>query len=535
MKAQLLGPDGRPIRSAMRGGRLMAPSGYEGARHDRQQTAGWSSAPLPSVTETATRDQIAARARDLTRNSGVAAGALRKARSQTVGVGLTLRSKPDAGALGVDSLEALQFGRQIERVWRRWANDPSHQCDIKRRRPFGQILRTLWSERFVSGENIAVLRWRPDRGTSFATCVQDVDSDRLCNPQDRPDEELLSQGIEFSEDGEALAFHFRDSHRFDYRWSSKRWTWTRLERVAENGRLQVVHGFDADRAEQIRGVSVLAPIIIGFRDLQRFTEAEIGAATINAMVAAFIKSGFDPLAVADALNLDQGVIPGAMSSWQDTRMSMYGERGISINDNRIAFLAPGDEFEMNNTSRNVGAFKDFKRAFLQDFSAALGIPYTVLSEDWVGSTYSSARAALAEAWRIVTEDRAAFIADTVAPIFGAVILEAFQRGYLIEPDGWPPFEEEMGAYLNASWTGPGRGYVDPLKESQSGELQMQMGINTLDSLSAEQGRDWEETIAQRAIERDVLRSHGFAPLELSSVLGTGAPGAGAQQEEGEDE
>lgn len=529
MKAQLLGPDGRPIRSASGSMRLMAPSGYEGARHDRQQTAGWPSAPLPSVTETATRDQIAGRARDLTRNSGVAAGALRKARSQTIGVGLALRSKPDASALGVDPQEALRFGREIERVWRRWANDPGHQCDIKRRRTFGQILRTLWSERFVSGENIAVLRWCPDRGTSFATCVQDVDSDRLCNPQDMTDSETLSQGIELSEDGEALAYHFRDSHRYDYRWSSKRWTWSRMPRIDENGRLVVVHGFDADRSEQIRGVSVLAPILIGFRDLQRFTEAEIGAATINAMVAAFLKSGFDPLAVADALGLDQGSMTDGMKGWQDARLGMYGERGPSIMDNRIAVLAPGDEVEMNNTTRQVGAFKDFKRAFLQDFSAAIGIPYTVLSEDWVGSTYSSARAALAEAWRIVTEDRAAFIADTVAPIFGAVMLEAFQRGYITEPDGWPAFEDETGAYLNASWTGPGRGYVDPLKESQSGELQMQIGINTLDSLSAEQGRDWEETIAQRAIEREVLKAHGFAPLNIANVLGV--PGLEETEEE----
>lgn len=514
----LLDQYGRPLRpSALT--RVLSGFGYDGAGASRQQTAGWTTAPTPSISETAAREPLAARARDLVRNSGIAAGAMRKARAQTIGPGLSLRAKPDALALGADPRDALTFGRTIERVWRGWAHGPDHQCDIRRVRNFGQILRSLWSERFMAGENIAIIRWRPDRGTEFATCLQEIDPDRLSNPHDVPDRDDLSQGIELSDDGEPIAYHFRDAHQYDYRWTSKRWSWTRLPRLDdEDGRRVVVHGFDVERAEQIRGVSPFAPILIGFRDLQRFTEAEIGAAIINATFAAFVKAGFDATAVADALGLDAGGLTSMGRSWQDVRASIYGETGISIRDNKVALLAPGDEVEINNTTRQVGAFADFKKAFLQDFATALGLPYPVLAEDWEGVSYSAARAALAETWRIVTEDRATFVADTVSPIFREVVTEAFWRGYVTEPDGWPPFEGNESAYLAADWTGPGRGYVDPLKEAQANLLLMRTGAKTLDQVCAEQGQDWERVLIQLATEKQRMEELGIVPAELADAL-----------------
>ncbi len=508
---------GRPLRASsitsFPGG-----LGYDGAGAGRQQTTGWSTAPVPSVSETRERAPLAARARDLIRNSGIASGALRKARAQTIGPGLALRAKPDAHMLGVDPREALAFGREIERAWRAWANGPEHQCDIKRMRGFGRILRSLWSERFTTGECVAVLRWRPDRGTQFATCVQEIDPERMSNPQDKPDTADLSQGIELTPDGEPAAYHFRDAHQYDYRWNAKSWSWTRLPRIGEDGRRIVVHGFDIDRAEQIRGVTPFAPILVGFRDLQRFTEAEIGAAILNATFAAFVKAGMDPVAVSDALGIDFGEASALGQSWQAVRTSIYGEQGISIRDNRVPLLAPGDEVEMNNTTRQVGAFADFKKAFLQDFATALGLPYPVLAEDWEGVSYSAARAALAETWRIVTEDRTNFVADTVSPIHAEVITEAFWRGILVEPDGWPSFEGNEAGYLAGDWTGPGRGYVDPLKEAQANLLLRKSGGKTLDQICAEQGQDWETILHQLATEDAYMEELGITLPELADAL-----------------
>lgn len=518
MRPQLLGPDGRPIRRVS-SSLLMSAEDYAGASRQRQQTAGWVVSPKPSSAETAgARKTIAGRARDLIRNSGVAAGAMRKARAQTIGPGFRLRAKPDAEQLGVDPKQAVTFGRQLEATWNRWAFDTKRQCDIARRRTFGQISRTLWSERFQTGENLSVIRWQPDRGTAFATCIQEIDPDRLSNRNDAPDTDLKRQGITFSETGEPIAYDIRERHGADYVVSAKLFDWTTLPRVDEDGRRVVVHAFSADRAEQIRGISPFAPLLAAFRSLERFTEAELGAAIINATFAAFIKSGFDPIATAEALGLDEGSIAGATKGWQDARLDIYGEEGLTIHDNKIAALAPGDDVTINNTTRQVGNFAAFKKAFLQDFAAAIGLPYPVLSEDWNGISYSAARAALAETWRIVTEDREDFISDTIDPVYYEVLTEAFWRGYLVEPDGWPPFEGNEVAYLNADWTGPGRGYVDPQKEAAANLLLWRMGAKTLDQICAEQGLYWEDVITQIAQELERMNELGISMPELAEAL-----------------
>lgn len=518
MPPRLLGPDGQPIiRRA--GASLLLGSDYAGASRTRQQTAGWVVGPRPSSAETAgARQTLAARARDLVRNSGVAAGAMRKARAQTIGPGFRLRAKPDAEQLGVDPKAAVSFGRELEAWWNRWAFDPARQCDIARKRTFGQISRTLWSERFQTGENLSVIRWQDGRGTAFATCVQEVDPDRLSNRNDTPDTDLQRQGIHFAETGEPVAYDIRERHQGDYVALAKVWEWSTLPRIGEDGRRVVVHGFSADRAEQIRGITPFAPILASFRSLDRFTEAEVGAAIINATFAAFIKSGFDPLAVADALGLDQGQMGASVQGWQEARLGMYGEEGLTLHDNKIAALAPGDEVEINNTTRQVGNFAEFKKAFLQDFAAAIGLPYPVLSENWEGVSYSSARAALAETWRIVTEDREDFISDTIDPVYYEVLTEAFWRGYLVEPDGWPPFDGNEVAYLNADWTGPGRGYVDPEKEARANLLLWRMGAKTLDQICAEQGTYWEDQISQIAQELARMEQLGVTMPELAEAL-----------------
>ncbi|RAN30642.1 phage portal protein [Hyphomonas pacifica] len=518
-RPQLMDQYGRPLRSSA--SLLVSGGAYQAASRNRQQTVGWSASAVSSASETyANRQPIAARARDLIRNSGIATGAMRKVRAQTIGPGLRLRAKPDATRLGVDPTEALTFSRKIEGAWSDWADDHRHQCDLARTRTFGQLSRIMWSDRFTTGENLAVLRWKEDRGTDYATCVQLVDPERLSNPGGKMDEDLLRQGIGLSPDGEPIEYHIRDRHPSDYVSSSHQWQWTRMPRYAEDGRRVVVHGFPEDRSEQLRGVSPLAPILTAFRDLSRFTEAEIGAAIINATMAAFVKSGFDPLAVIEAIGADEGGsgLADIGKGWHETRMGIYGEEGLSLHDNRIATLAPGDEVQMNNTTRQVGSFSDFKKAFLQDFAAAIGIPYMVLSEDWEGVSYSAARAALAETWRIVTEDRADFVADSILPIYAEIVTEAFWRGYLVEPDGWPSFEGNEAAYLKADWTGPGRGYVDPLKEAQANLLNMRIGATTLDKVCADQGLDWESTLVQLATEKQRMEELGIAPAELAEAL-----------------
>jgi capsid protein len=69
----------------------------------------------------------------------------------------------------------------------------------------------------------------------------------------------------------------------------------------------------------------------------------------------------------------------------------------------------------------------------------------------------------------------------------------------------PDFYDNRAAYTRCKWVGPGRGWVDPMKEAMAGQIRMDMGVSTLEKECAEQGEDWIEVMEQRAKELDKAR------------------------------
>jgi capsid protein len=68
----------------------------------------------------------------------------------------------------------------------------------------------------------------------------------------------------------------------------------------------------------------------------------------------------------------------------------------------------------------------------------------------------------------------------------------------------------MPFYLRSKWIGPGRGWIDPVKEAQAAQIRLGTMISTLELECAEQGLDWNEVQEQRALELERARQLGLA-------------------------
>ena len=79
--------------------------------------------------------------------------------------------------------------------------------------------------------------------------------------------------------------------------------------------------------------------------------------------------------------------------------------------------------------------------------------------------------------------------------------EAVNKGLVDAPD----FYENRYAYTRCKWIGPGRGWVDPVKEAQACQIRMNIGLSTLENECASQGLDWEEVLEQRAREKERMK------------------------------
>ena len=192
----------------------------------------------------------------------------------------------------------------------------------------------------------------------------------------------------------------------------------------------------------------------------------------------------------------------------------------------------GDEIEMQTASRDVASFDAFVRANIRLIAASLDVTYEELSMDYSQTNYSSARAAMVHAWAATQSLASVLEAQIVRPYYVAFLEEAFDRGYLTVPAGAPDFYDAIDAYAEAKWIGPGRGYVDPTKEIDAAAARIEAGVSTLEDECADQGKDWEEVLDQRARERDRLRE---LDLDVATSLGGVSPSqTDAEQEQARD-
>ncbi len=101
----------------------------------------------------------------------------------------------------------------------------------------------------------------------------------------------------------------------------------------------------------------------------------------------------------------------------------------------------------------------------------MNIPFELLMKDFSKTNYSSARAALLEAWRYFNARRQWMATYWARPIYELWLEESINRGIVDAPD----FYERRAAWTRCKWIGPGRGWVDPVKEAKAAQLRMQIG------------------------------------------------------------
>lgn len=506
------------MASAVSTSAVFGSGAYRSAGYDSPDTAAWWPSRGSADSEILpARDLTLARVRDVVRNNPVAAAGVERIVDLVVGPGLRLSAKPDGAALGIDDPRDLRnFGRQMQAEWRLFADDPRFLSDARRMVSMHGLFRLFARTLALADETTAVLTWREAPGGRYATCVQPIDPDRLGNPDGQPDTATLRGGVEMDAFGAPVAYHVRNAHPGDWWSATDSHSWTRVVRETAWGRPVFVHGFEPRREGQTRAISAFSALLSRLRMISKHAEAELESATVNALYTAFVETDLPTEEVA------QRMAP-TTAAWADRIVEHYKANPARVGGVRIPVMLPGSTIKMNSAPRQTAAFGDFQSVFLASIASALGISYEQLSMDWSKTNYSSARAALNEVWRMISRLRAVFIEQVVTPIYYAFLEEAFDRGYLrlptsARPMGLPAGLDDIdvfrlmpGAFTRARWLGPGRGYVDPVKEAEGASMRMRSLISTLERECAEQGEDYEDVLAQAAIEQAAREELGLPP------------------------
>lgn len=466
-------------RTAFRSASKIMASSYKGAgtgRLRQEWFPGGKSADEDLLPELAT---LRERSRELNRNDAHASGITGTIVTNTVGTGIRLQSNLNAEALGISEEEANTLRKTIELIWEKW----TPFADSAERMDFWELQGLVDRQILENGEVILQpvmldLPFRP-----YYTALDIIESDRLGTPGYRNAEKNLRYGVEIGSRGEPVAYYIKKTHPGDLTVARGYATndYTRVPARNPQGRKNILHLFPVLRPGQTRGIPFFAPVLTYFKDLCDYMEAELVAARIAACFAIFIKSGGD-------------AYDKMIANTDDTNSA--GQREFELEPGLMEHLNPGEDITTFNPNRPGGTFAPFVDRILRAISAGLGLPYEIVAKDFSQTNYSSARAALLQAYRYF-KTRQQFLSNKLCqPVFELVLEEAWLRGELPVQD----FYGQKYELTRAKWITPGWQWVDPLKEAQASELSISKGLSTLAEECASQGKDWEETVEQRARE-----------------------------------
>lgn len=502
-------------------------TGYSegGASSTKKSMRGWkarSSSPEEDID--LNLYSLRNRCRDLYMNAPLGRASIQTTRTNVIGSGLRLKSRIDSKYLGLSEEAADEWEQTVEREFSLWAD--SVHCDALKINNFyemQQLAQLMWLQ---SGDGFALLKQdKPLPYMPYGLRVHLIEADRVCTPNNisnivageinifaiegtASNGNRVISGVEIDAGGAVAAYHICNRYPQSFYLANNMsvLSWTRVEAFGKlTGRPNVLHLMESERAEQRRGVPFLAPVIEPLKQLTRYTEAELMAAVVTGMFTVFVKSDgpSSELPLGSMIPEDQQVSSGEPTSYE------LGNGAINI-------LQPGEDVSMANPGRPNTAFDGFVNSLSRYIGAALEIPQELLQKSFQAS-YSAARAALLEAWKMFKMRRTWMAQDFCQPIYDEWLAQAIALGRVKAPRF---FDDPIirKAWCGAEWNGPAPGQLDPLKEINAAEKRINNGISTREQETMEiNGGNFDRNIQQAKREQNLMKEAGLLIEQIPLV------------------
>ncbi len=502
-------------------------SGYDesGASRNKNSMRGWlASSKSPQEDIDRNIPILRQRSRSLYMSAPLAVSAIKTNRTNIVGEGLRLKSTIDAAFLRMTPEAAAEWQRNTEREFELWAD--SKFCDSTRVNNFYEIQQVACLSWLMNGDACALVEYeRPTPAFPYGLRVHLIEADRVSTPHtsgtavnlyatESTTGNRIFNGVEVTDAGRVVAYHICSTYPNSQLRAAKKWQ--RVKAFGDKtGTPNVLMIFEAERAEQYRGVPYLAPVIESLKQLTRYSEAEMMAAVINGFFTVFITSEG---------NTGEMGFTGVLDD--EDRVS-DDDLNYELGPGMVNVLKPGEKIDIADAKRPSSNFDAFTTALAKYVGAALEIPVELLIKSF-NSSYSASRAALLEAWKAFRMKRKWLAADFCQPLYEIFLTEAIANGRIKAPGFFldPAIKK---AYCRAQWNGPAPGMLDPVKEATAAEKRIAIGVSTRQRESIEMtGTDFDANVAQLARENQLMKEAGL-------VSAAAPPGSAEENKEKESE
>lgn len=462
-------------------------------------------------------DLLVRRVRSLVRDNPHLRNALLTVLDNAVDTGIFLL--PNTGDIDTDKELKLRWSEFAERV------DPS--------RRFGQAAsqRSFIRELWCGGEAMPLFGYaEPIAGYKGGPCVQIVARERVPMDQgvfstSRPlGENTIRHGVELDRLQRPVAYHVTDTDPSD--------AFTAAVRTRRIGREDGTLCFFEEREGQLRGVPWPVAGVEVASDEDAFQEAYLLLARLAASISPII-TGMSP---------PKNATPGKGG---DVIRDANGKPIEYMEPGRLGYAPAGVDVKVPAANLPSPTMAQAIEVMLRRLSASLHISYEALSKDYSKTTYASSRQSQLEDRRGYRHLQAMVICHHDIPLYRRWLQFEVALGSLtLNAKARALYEGDPSAFFKVSAIAPGWEWVDPLKEAQAMDAELQMGVLSPQQACAALGRDWHDVTQQRLtaekLEADMRAKMGLPPaaprqpLRTATADGASDPDQDQGQDKGQD-
>ena len=414
------------------------------------------------------------RARELARNDSYIARYLNLMVSNVIGKhGIRISSK----ARNDDQSLDIGANLLIERAWKEWTQIGN--CTANGRMSFLDCQKIFIESLARDGE--VLIRKIKNPNSPFGFQIQFLEADHLDEKKNdnAKNGNRIKMGVEVDANDKPVAYHLYKNHPYDRTYVNQ----NEYIRVPAD---EIIHAYLPNRAEQTRGVSLIATAMSNVKMLNGYLEAEIVAARVGASKMGFFVS------------------PDGDGYVGDDEMEDTFNPVTNANAGTFEQLPAGMDFKAFDPNHPTTAFESFTTSVLRSIASGLNISYHALSNDLTSVNYSSIRQGALEDRSMFQLHQQFVIEHFIDPIFKSWLEMAISSGYINLPiSKYDKFARSIN-YIPRSFS-----WIDPLKEMQSSVLGLQNGTMTYSDISAAYGRDTEELFEQHQKEVELAKQYGI--------------------------
>lgn len=440
---------------------------YEAASYGRR-TQEWARNSLDANgTTRRSLSRLRELARDLRRNNGWARNGVDIICNNTVNSGITPSPVPGTG---------VRRAKAAQDAWDAWANDPS-ACDAYGNDTFYGLQYQVMQTVVESGECLVLRRWNPG-GAGLGMQIQVLEPDYLDHYRDQivlRDKATgqvtgqIVQGVEFDAKGKRVAYWLFDEHPG----AQRQVLGHTSKRVSAD---DVIHVFMVDRPGQVRGISWLASAIVALETLGEYEDAALMRQKVAACFAVFVTDDLGTSTPIGSVSSDDTV------ETLEPGMVHYMRQG-----QKIEFASPPGE----------NSYDSFTNAQLRRVAAGLGVTFEDLTGNYQNSSFSAMRLSRIRHWQKIY----GYQWHMLIPRFCRRSWEWVQQAAIVA--------NLLDAPCAAQWATVPMPLIEPDKEGLAFKRLVRAGVKTLPEIVREQGKNWDQHVAEIKASNDALDAAGI--------------------------